>query len=109
MGRRRRYEEEDVELEEVLEPDQEWEEDSEEEYPEYYDQYDDPYQEEYSDEHETADDEGRFRLAMGLFDLISIFLGIVVILLLVAMLVSLISWLSDDILHSALLMQSGLQ
>ena len=32
-----------------------------------------------------------------------------VILLLVAMLVSLVSWLRSDILHSALLLQSGLQ
>ena len=114
--RRRRYEEEErVELQEVLEPYRQTpatpQMDSQppEEYPEAYAQYEDPYMDEYSDVHDEADSEGRFRIAMGFFDLISIFVGIVVILILVAMLVSLISWLRDDILHSALLMQSGLR
>ena len=40
---------------------------------------------------------------------VAILVGIGVILLLVAMLVSLVSWLRSDILHSALLLQSGLQ
>ena len=52
---------------------------------------------------------GRFKVAMGVFDTVSILVGIGVILLLVAMLVSLVSWLRSDILHSALLLQSGLQ
>ena len=46
---------------------------------------------------------------MGMLDLISILVGIVVILVLVAMLVSLAHWLQNDILHSALFMQSGLK
>lgn len=75
--------------------------------------YGDPYDEEYSDYHEAIDEAvsqaGRFRVAMGVFDTVSILVGIGVILLLVAMLVSLVSWLRSDILHSALLLQSGLQ
>ena len=72
-----------------------------------------PYDEEYSDYHEAMDEAmdeaGRFRVAMGVFDTVSILVGVVVILALVAMLVSLVSWLHSDILHSALLLQSGLQ
>ena len=75
--------------------------------------YGDPYDEEYSDYHEAIDEAvsqaGRFRVAMGVFDTVSILVGIGGILLLVAMLVSLVSWLRSDILHSALLLQSGLQ
>lgn len=75
--------------------------------------YGDPYGEEYSGYHEAMDEAmnqaGRFKVAMGVFDTVSILVGIGVILLLVAMLVSLVSWLRSDILHSALLLQSGLQ
>lgn len=75
--------------------------------------YGDPYDEEYSGYHEAMDESmnqgGRFKVAMGVFDTVSILVGIGVILLLVAMLVSLVSWLRSDILHSALLLQSGLQ
>ena len=75
--------------------------------------YGDPYDEEYSGYHEAMDEAmnqaGRFKVAMGVFDTVSILVGIGVILLLVAMLVSLVSWLRSDILHSALLLQSGLQ
>ena len=46
---------------------------------------------------------------MGMFDLVSILVGIVVILALVAMLFTLFNWLKSDIQHSALLLQSGLQ
>lgn len=78
-----------------------------------YESYGDPYDEEYSDYHEAMDEAineaGRFRVAMGVFDTVSILVGIGVILLLVAMLVSLVGWLRSDILHSALLLQSGLQ
>ena len=42
---------------------------------------------------------GRFRVAMGVFDTVSILVGIGVILLLVAMLVSLVGWLRSG--HSA--------
>lgn len=82
-------------------------------YDESQPDYGDPYDEEYSDYHEAMDEAmneaGRFRVAMGVFDTMSILVGIGVILLLVAMLVSLVGWLRSDILHSALLLQSGLQ
>lgn len=82
-------------------------------YDERQPDYGDPYDEEYSDYHEAMDEAmneaGRFRVAMGVFDTVSILVGIGVILLLVAMLVSLVGWLRSDILHSALLLQSGLQ
>jgi len=57
----------------------------------------------------SSEDETRFRVAMGIFDISSILVGIVVILGLVAMLVALLQWLNNDILHSALLITSGLQ
>lgn len=120
--RSRQYETEDtVALEEVLEPYQQsnWADDalpeemySEEQEPEamaYAEEYLEDYMEEYSEEHEIADTEGRFRIAMGMFDLISIVVGLVVILVLVSMLITLFNWLKNDILHSALLLQSGLQ
>ena len=79
-------------------------------YPEaYLDGYEEFYSGEYSEAHEAADSETRFHVAMGLFDLISILVGIVVILVLVGMLATLVNWLRTDILHSALLLQSGLQ
>lgn len=69
-----------------------------------------PYdQEEDLDQQEEEDSAGRFRIAMGVFDLVSILVGAVVILVLVALLVTLVNWLRTDILHSALLLQSGLQ
>ena len=118
--RRRQYEDESLELGDVLQPYEEqpvgydnavWQE---EEYaeaePQYADMYvDQPYMEEYSEEHEQTDLETKFHIAMGVLDLISILVGVVVILVLVAMLVSLYHWLQNDILHSALLMQSGLK
>ncbi|MBQ7867451.1 MAG: hypothetical protein IJ354_04835 [Clostridia bacterium] len=111
--RRRRYEEEAVALDEVLEPyeQQPYYEEAETVYDDETQQelFYESYADEYSEEHELADMESRFRLAVGMLDLISIVVGIVVILVLVAMLVTLFQWLQDDILHSALLMQSGLQ
>lgn len=117
--RRRRYEEmedEAVELGDVLEPYQQvqWQEEpyvqpqtTEDPYVQgYMDGY---YDEEYAQELERVDHEGRFRIAMGMFDLVSIFVGILVILALVAMLITLFNWLMSDIQHSALLLQSGLQ
>lgn len=120
------YNSEDAyELDEVLEPfeeeEQQWNADGyyqqqayeqpyQDEYPEAYAEgYEEFFDEEYSEEHEEADSESRFRLAMGVFDLVSIFVGIVVILVLSGMLITLINWLRTDILHSALLLQSGLQ
>lgn len=118
MKRRRRYEQSDepVELGTVLEPygNQQWSMDQTQNttQQEEFDENDlDEYLdfEDYSEEHEAADSETRFRVAIGVFDLISICLGILVILLLVSMLVTLFNWLRNDILHSALLLQSGLQ
>ena len=65
--------------------------------------------EEYSEEHERLDSEGKFHIALGVFDLISIIIGIIVILVLVGMIVTLFNWLRNDVLQSALLLQSGLQ
>ncbi len=122
--RSRQYEtEETLELEDLLgtQQNQQWTDEEEypmesaeipaqDEYPEaYLEGYEEFYSEEYSEAHEAADSETRFHIAMGLFDLISIFVGIVVILVLVGMLVTLFNWLRTDILHSALLLQSGLQ
>ena len=116
--------EEALQLEQLLDTEQniEWADDAyddqellaQEEYQDVYpysddDFYSDEFSEEYSEEHEAADSETRFRIAMGVFDLISILIGIVVILVLVGMLVTLLNWLRTDILHSALFLQSGLQ
>lgn len=121
MKRRRRnreYEnEETVELDDVLEPDDELQWADQNVYENAASQnpqdgsadYMNGYQEwEYSEEHELADTETRFHIAVGVFDLISIIVGIVVILALVSMLITLFNWLRNDILHSALLLQSGL-
>lgn len=126
MRRRRskQYEnEEAVELQQVLEPytNQHWSDEAadqddqyaqnpEENYPDaYLEGYEDFYGEDYSEAHEAADTETRFRIAIGLFDLISMIVGIIVVLLLVGLIVTLFNWLKNDILHSALLLQSGLQ
>ena len=119
--RRRQYEETDeaMHLGDVLEPyqQQEWDAQSYQVYDQPYEPQD-PYAQgfvdgyygdEYSDEHEAADHESRFRIALGMFDFISIFIGIVVILVLVAMLITLFNWIRADLMHSALLLQSGLQ
>lgn len=85
---------------------------TEEEDTVYQDMYTQPaYDEEYEDEdeQEAEDSEGNFRIAMGVFDVASILVGAVAILVLVALLVTLAGWLKTDILHSALLLQSGLQ
>lgn len=124
MKRRRRNNQSEnevaVELDEVLEPYEEelqWADensyadrnavqnnslDDQNDYGEFYG-------DEYSEEHELADSEGRFRIAVGVFDLISTIVGIVVVLVLVSMLITLFNWLRNDILHSALLLQSGLR
>ena len=62
----------------------------------------------YSDYHEELDHEGRLRTAMGVFNSVSTLVGVVVILLLVGMLISLVSWLKSDIIHSLILLQSGI-
>lgn len=116
-----RYDDEALQLDEVLEPYDRQEPPPIEDEPPYegegfydapYEDYADdgrPYEEEYSDAHEALDEAGRFKVAMGVFDTVSIIIGVVVILGLVGLLLSLAGWLRTDILHSALLLQSGLQ
>ncbi len=65
--------------------------------------------EDYSDENEELDDMHRFHVAMNVFDLVSVLAGLAVILLLVAILVSLITWLQSDITQSFTLLTSQLQ
>ena len=52
--------------------------------------------------------ETRFGLAVHAFDMISSLIGVFVILILVAMLLTLIDWLRTDIFHSLLMLQSGI-
>lgn len=52
--------------------------------------------------------ETRFGLAVHAFDMISSLIGVFVILVLVAMLLTLIDWLRTDIFHSLLMLQSGI-
>lgn len=81
-------------------------------YPEEFADEEDylPYDEDdYSDDHEVLDREGKVRAAMGVFNSISVLAGVFVILILLAMLVSLGSWLRRDILHSLTLLQGGIQ
>ena len=70
--------------------------------------YGNPYEEEYSDYHEQLDHEGRLHTAMGVLNTAGVLVGVVVILVLVAMLFSLVSWLQNDILHSITLLQGGI-
>ena len=112
--RHREYEDEPIEMEAVLEPyDQQWQgEESGVPYEEYEEAGFQPpyeYEEEYSEEHEALDHESRFRFAVGMMDIISILVGIAVILVMVAMVVSLVDWLQSDIMHSMLLFSSELQ
>lgn len=130
MNRRRRsqrYEEDELQLQDVLEP-----------YggqPVYSDEpvYDEgdfvisqnnqqyqaetisPYQEAgYADylpedeQFEPDSHENRFAMAAHVTDAVSSLAGILVILILVAMLLTLVDWLRTDILHSVVLLQSGI-
>ncbi len=65
-------------------------------------------EEEYSDLNESLDDAHRFHMAMNVFNLISVLAGLAVILILVAILVSLITWLQSDITQSFTLITSQL-
>lgn len=62
-------------------------------------------QEDYLDEEEP---ELRFGVAVHVFDVISSLVGVFVILILVAMLLTLVDWLRTDILHSFVMLQSGI-
>jgi uncharacterized membrane protein len=62
-----------------------------------------------SDVNEELDDTHRFRMAIGVFNLISILAGLAFILVMVALLISLITWLQGDISQSLTLLTSNLQ
>ena len=66
-------------------------------------------EEDYSDLNEELDDMHRFHVAMNVFDLVSVLIGLAVILLLVAILVSFVTWLQSDITQSFTLLTSQLQ
>ena len=63
-------------------------------------------EEEYSDYNEELDDTHRFHVAMNVFDLVSVLAGLAVILVLVAILISLLTWLQGDITQSFTLLTS---
>jgi hypothetical protein len=110
MSKRRRsqrYEEEQLQLEEVLEPYQYAVEPQDESmYPQAdYQGYPEPGYADYLPEEEP---ENRFGVAVHVFDVISSLVGVFVILLLVAMLLSLVNWLRTDLMHSIVLLQSGI-
>ena len=60
-------------------------------------------------ETEELEDTHRFHIAMGVFNLISILAGLAVILVLVAILVSLVTWLQSDITQSMALLTSNIK
>ncbi|MBE5794452.1 MAG: hypothetical protein E7323_07210 [Clostridiales bacterium] len=62
-------------------------------------------QEAYEDDEEP---ELRFGVAAHVFDAIASLVGVFVILVLVAMLLTLVDWLRTDILHSFVMLQSGI-
>lgn len=114
--RSKRYEEEELQLEEVLEPYQYAQE-------EYYDEpvYDQqgeplyhtvdyqPYPEPgYADYQTEGEGGNRLGVAVHVFDVISSLVGVFVILILIAMLLTLVDWLRTDLLHSFVLLQSGI-
>ena len=67
------------------------------------------YEEEPSEYSDELDDAHRFHIAMNVFDLISVLVGLAVILVLVAILISLVTWLQRDITQSLTLFTSNLQ
>lgn len=60
------------------------------------------------DLYEADTRENRFAVAAHVTDAVSSLVGILVILILVAMLLTLVDWLRTDILHSVVLLQSGI-
>lgn len=110
MGKKRRsqrYEEEQLPLDEVLEPYQ-FADDPQggEPYPDAeYQHYPEAGYAEYLTEEEP---ENRFGVAVHVFDVLSSLAGVFVILILVAMLLTLVDWLRTDLVHSFMLLQSGI-
>ncbi|MBO5502201.1 MAG: hypothetical protein J6K73_07690 [Clostridia bacterium] len=123
--RSRQREEEALQLEEVLEP-----YDDQQAYAFQYDEgiaYEEPLNQDlyqqaealhypeagYADylpqeEYDEEEPELRFGVAVHVFDMISSLVGVFVILVLVAMLLTLVDWLRTDILHSFVMLQSGI-
>lgn len=58
---------------------------------------------------EAAGSEHRFRVALNVMDTASVLAGVVVILILTTLIISLVSWLRMDILHSFVLLQANVQ
>ena len=116
--RRQRYEEEELQLEEVLEP-YHYAADEEGYYEEpAYDPQGEllyrtvdyaPYPEPgYADYQQEEEHGSRLGVAVHVFDIISSLVGVFVILILIAMLLTLVDWLRTDLLHSFVLLQSGI-
>ena len=105
--RSQRYEEEQLQLDEVLEPYQ-YAADPRAQAP-YADAGYQSYPEAgYADYLPEEEPENRFGVAVHVFDVISSLAGVFVILVLVAMLLTLVDWLRTDLLHSFMLLQSGI-
>ena len=75
-----------------------WTAQNDDRFDDEYDEFDD---EEYDDEYLTEEEwndlrRHRFRVAAGLFDFLGVVAGTVVVLLLVALLVNIVTWLQAD-------------
>lgn len=84
----------------MQEPQDDYDDDSpeEDEFPLPPDEDDDyDLDDELTDEERREMRKGRFRVAAGVFDFFSVIAGTVVVLLLIALLVSLVTWLQADI------------
>ena len=67
-------------------------------YDEAYDDYDDDYEK--TDLDEELDSEHHFRIAMNVFDLVSMLVGVAAFFLLAGLLFSLINWVQRNITES---------
>lgn len=99
----------EVSLDEVLQPYDQSLEGFEEGMPNEAEVYNDYVYDDYEDEHDAIESQGRFRIAMGALNLMSILVGMFVILVLVTLLLTLYNWVKTDILTSLSWFQSGLQ
>ncbi len=113
MAKRRRgqrYEEEELQLGDVLEPYQYGQAEPYQQEELYqavdYQSYPEPGYADYLPGEEGT--ENRFGVAVHVLDVISSLVGVFVILILVAMLLTLVDWLRTDLLHSFVLLQSGI-
>lgn len=77
----------------------------------YYDDepyYDDDYDEPLTREERRQARQARFRVMAGLLDFLGVIAGMVVILLVIALLVSLVTWLQSDIYQTFTLLTTNL-